>query len=104
MNVLIKDHVQFASSHKDGQVIYDLIVQHVLDDKEVELSFEGISATTPSFVNTALVQLLDVTTMEQIRKLVKIVESTKYVNRMIHERFDFVLNGMVEDQANSDPK
>jgi hypothetical protein len=90
VTIRIADHVEYASSYKDGQVIYELVAPALARGEAVEISFAGFAAVPSAFINAALVQLLDVVTMDQIRSLVTIKDSTKYINDLIKRRLAFV--------------
>jgi hypothetical protein len=90
VNIRIADHVQYASSYQDGQVIYDLIVPALLAGDTVDVSFDGITAVPSAFVNAALLQLLEVMPMSVIRDRLRISGSTRYINGLIKRRFDYV--------------
>lgn len=58
----------------DGQKVYDRIAAALEADRRVHVSFRNVSASTPTFLNTAIGQLygkFDVTT---IRSKIKIVD------------------------------
>lgn len=88
--VRIIDHVQQASTYEDGQVIFNLIAGDVRSGKPVEVSFEGLRAVPSAFINAALVQLVETVPLAQIFRSLKITNSTKFINEMIHRRFAFV--------------
>lgn len=90
VTIHIADHVELASSYRDGQVIYDLIAPPMLAGQQVEVSFRGIPAVPSAFINAALVQLAELMPVSEIRKLLKITDSTRYINDMIRSRFAFV--------------
>jgi hypothetical protein len=90
VTIRIADHVQYASSYPDGQMIYDLLAPRLALGEEVELSFAGFTAVPSAFVNAALVQLLEVLPMDLIRSNLKITDSTRYINDLIKRRLTFV--------------
>jgi hypothetical protein len=90
VTIRIADHVHYASTYQEGQIIFNLLAPRLQDGEVVELSFEGFGAVPSAFVNAALVQLLEVVAMDRIRNLLKISNSTKYINELIKRRFDFV--------------
>jgi ABC-type bacteriocin/lantibiotic exporter with double-glycine peptidase domain len=90
VTIRIRDHVQLASSYDDGQVIYRLIADKISSGDTVEVSFDGINAVPSAFVNAAFLQLLQVAPMERVRERLKITNSTRFINELIKNRFDFV--------------
>lgn len=89
VTVRIKDHVAQASSYEDGQIIFDLISPSLRSGEVVNISFEGIQAVPSSFINAAFVQLLEISTFEQIKESLRIIQSTKFINDLIRRRFEF---------------
>ncbi len=92
VTIHIAEHVQYASSYSDGQVIYDLVAPPLQRGEAVELSFAGFPAVPSAFINAALVQLLEILSADQVRKQLRILDSTKYNNELIKRRFDFVVS------------
>lgn len=90
VTVHIADAVKQASSYDDGQVIFDLIAPAIINGDRVEVSFKGIPAVPSAFVNAAFVRLIEVTSFDQVRKNLVITDSTKYINDLIRDRFNFV--------------
>lgn len=90
MVIRILDHVEHCASYADGDVIFRLISPHVKNGEDVVLSFDGIDAVPSSFVNAAIVRLVEVVSLGEIRKHLKITSSTKQINDLIRSRFAFV--------------
>lgn len=88
--IRITDHVKQASTYLDGQVIYNLIANQVAHDHPVEVSFAGIHAVPSAFVNAAFLQLLETVSIDKVKRNLRIVDSTKFINELIKRRFDFV--------------
>lgn len=91
MVIKVLDYVQHCQNNSDGVVIHDLIKPRLENGEEVVLSFEGVPSLPSSFVNSALISLLDEMPFESIRRLVKFVHTNSQMNSMIKERFDFEL-------------
>lgn len=89
--IRISDHVNQASGYHDGQIIFDLIVPSILAGIPIKVSFLGITAAPSAFINAAFIQLLEVTSIDQIRANLIISDSTKFINEMIKNRFEFSL-------------
>ncbi|NVO05244.1 MAG: STAS-like domain-containing protein [Rhodoferax sp.] len=92
VTIRIADHVKQASTYDDGQVIFNLIADKLGKDDQVAVSFEGIQAVPSAFVNAAFLQLLEVATLDTIRRKLSIQDSTKFINDLIRSRFEFVAN------------
>lgn len=93
VTIRIAEHVKQASTYDDGQVIFDLISPRIIGNEPVEVSFAGIQAVPSAFVNAAFLQLLEVAPLEAIQRNLKISDSTKFINELIKQRFEFVTSG-----------
>ncbi|MCW2278770.1 STAS-like domain-containing protein [Heliophilum fasciatum] len=87
INVL--DHVDQCYSNQDGDIIYKQIHSAFQAGFQVVLSFSGISAVTSSFINSALIPLLNDFSFDYIKANLKIVNSNRQLNEMIVSRFQF---------------
>lgn len=90
LNVL--DHVERCYSNADGDVILALIKPILATGEQVTVSFRGVDSVPSSFVNSALIALLDDFSFEDIKKNLRFSNSTKQINEMIKERFNFEVN------------
>lgn len=88
--ITIKEITDEPSDYSDGEVVFTLINEKLLSDKPVAVSFSGLSAVTSAFINSALIRLLEYHTYNKIKKLLKIINSTKQINDTILDRFEFV--------------
>lgn len=98
--VRIKDHVQYAYTYDEGQVIFELIAPALERGEEVNISFEGFPAVPSSFVNAALLQLADRISIADIKARVHILHSTRFINEMIIRGFE---TAEAKQQQRSDP-
>jgi len=89
MVVRVLDHISRCSAHEDGEIIYRIIRPILARGEKVAVSFDGISAVTSSFVNTAFIDLLDVFPFDQIKKNLTFLHSTRQINELIKKRFKF---------------
>jgi hypothetical protein len=89
MVIEILDHVAQACTADDGKVVHDLIVPALDRGDVVTVSFKGIDAVPSSFVNAAFIELLERFDFPFIRDHLKIVNSSRQINRLIKERFGF---------------
>ncbi|UAL27787.1 STAS-like domain-containing protein [Bacillus paralicheniformis] len=87
--IKVIDHVERCYSNEDGQIIFDIIDQKFSLGEEVNLSFSGISGVTSSFVNTALIDLLDKYGFDFVKGHLKFIDTTKQINTAINDRFKF---------------
>lgn len=88
--VRIKDHVPYAYTYEEGQLIFNLIAPALVRGEDVSVSFDGIKAVPSSFINAALLQLPDSLSLEDIRSRLHIVDSTHFINDMINRGFQTV--------------
>jgi len=87
--IRILDHVKTYSTYSDGDVIFRLIVQELRAGRDVTVSFSGIKSIPSAFVNAALIKLVEEFDFDYIRKHLRIVDSTRQINRLIKDRFHF---------------
>jgi len=76
-------------SHDDGKKLYLRIVRELNDSSSVVISFRGVDSASSSFVNAALIPLLDVFNFDEIKKRVFFSETTPQINEIIKSRFLF---------------
>jgi hypothetical protein len=88
----IADHVGQCYSNDDGQVIQSVILDHITKNEQITLSFKGIDGVTSSFVNIALIELLETMDFEQVKKKIKFADTSRQINGMIRDRFNFEVN------------
>jgi hypothetical protein len=93
--IRILDHVKTYSSYKDGEVIFRLISERMHAGEGTVLSFAGIKSIPSAFVNAALVKLLEEFKFEEIQSRLRIVDSTRQINRLIKDRFSFATESRV---------
>lgn len=87
--IYIAESVEYCYSNEDGEVVYQLICDQLSAGRGVTISFKGVDAVSSSFINSALLQLLDDHEFEWIKDNLKIVDSTKYINDLIKRSFWF---------------
>jgi hypothetical protein len=98
VTIRVKDHVSNFSTYKDGEVIYRLLHPHIKDDQPATVSFEGILSLPSAFINAALVKLLEDIPLEQVKKNLRVIKSTRQINALIKQRFAFAAtHGLADD-------
>ena len=95
MVIVALDHVPHCYSSADGTVIANLIRRELDQGRPVTLSFEGVSDVPSSFVNAAIVSLLDRYGATSLRKNLSMVDASAQTARMIRR----CLHGAMELQA-----
>lgn len=88
--IRILDLVETASTYQDGEAVFRKLLEEIDAGHEVTVSFDGIASVPSAFVNAAFLKLLETHTMDEIRALLKIRNSTKHINELVRSRFDFV--------------
>ncbi|MED3986293.1 STAS-like domain-containing protein [Peribacillus simplex] len=92
MVIKIKDLVGRCYSNEDGKIIFDVLNSALNNEKMIILSFKDVDSITSSFTNTAFIELLHEFDYDFIKKNLRIVDSNKYINGMIKDRFTFEVN------------
>ena len=87
--VKVLDIADSCYSWEDGKAVYDEIKDYLVARHDVRLSFSGVSVVTSTFVNAALIDLLDSVDFETIREHLTIADVNSYVADMIVRRFRF---------------
>lgn len=100
VNVRIKDYVEYAYTYEEGQKIFDIIFPLIAKGEKVSISFDGIKAVPSSFVNSAILQLLQNFSIDQIRSSLMISDSTVYINDVIKIGFDTAINKKLDKNKN----
>ena len=90
--IKVLDFVDRCYNSEDGQVIHDVIVEKLGQDRELVVSMEGVDWVPSSFVNAAFISLLDMLAFSEIKKRLKFVNTTSQINEMIRTRFNFEAN------------
>lgn len=65
-----------AVTAKSGQEVFKVIKQYISDNTAVILDFTGIDTLTTAFLNTAIGQLYDLKSGNELRELVKLQKDT----------------------------
>jgi hypothetical protein len=90
MVVRILDHVANCSSYADGDTIFNIIGPVIQRGEDVVLSFEGVEAVPSSFINAAIVRLIEIVSLKEIKTHLKVIKSTRQINALIRGRIDFL--------------
>ena len=81
------DHVPHCYTAEDGDVIGELLRTSLRKGERVTLSLDGVTDAPSSFINTAIVALLDDSNAAFIKEHLSIVNSTRQINDLIRRRF-----------------
>jgi hypothetical protein len=88
MEILIKQIAGGADTAAQGEIVLRSLVDPLKQGSQVIVNFDGVTTATSSFTNAAFVPLLADFSMEQIRKSLRIVRSSRQINDMIKTRLD----------------
>jgi len=86
--IKIADIVSDCDTHITGDIIYNLIMNHINSGRNITLSFKDVSYVTPSFVNNAFIKLLKLISIDYIKKHIKIIDCNRQVCGIIKNRFN----------------
>lgn len=88
MVIKISDIVAGADTAEQGAKVFALLHDALVEDQNVILSFAGIQTATSSFVSVALVALLNSYSLEEIKRRLRIIDSSRQINEMIKARLE----------------
>jgi hypothetical protein len=97
--VRVLDYVDHCYNSEDGKIIHDVIEAQLKNNEPLLVSFSGVDSVPSSFVNTALVSLLDRYDFGQIKQLLRFADTTSQINDMIRSRFNFEANRMAKSHG-----
>lgn len=86
MVIYVKQITVAADTASQGELLFKKLIASLSSSENVALSFKGIETATSSFVNAGFVQLLSLMPFEDIKRRVKVVDSTRQINDMIKRR------------------
>jgi len=86
MVVHILSIVSGADTTQQGSAVFARLASEFARADQVTVSFEGIHTATSSFVNASLVPLLDRMSFDDVKRRLRVVNSTRQINEMIKTR------------------
>ncbi|WP_417219142.1 STAS-like domain-containing protein [Achromobacter spanius] len=87
--IRVLEHVAQCYNSADGLVIHDVVLRALQGSEAVTVSFSGVDSVPSSFVNTALISLLQDVPFSTIKGRLKFVDTNSQINEMIRSRFAF---------------
>lgn len=90
--IVVLDHIDRCYSNSDGDVIRKLINDNLTAGNSTEVSFKGVDSVSSSFINSALIDLLETYSFDVIKKHITFVDSSRSINDLIKKRFSFEVN------------
>jgi len=92
INVL--DIVDQCSSPENGEILHRVLKERLFAGERVALSFQGVSSVSTSFINTALIELLEEFDFEVIKSKLSFTDTNRIINETIKRRFTFEVQRM----------
>lgn len=87
MVIYVREITVAADTAKQGEALFKRLKPIFANNEVViTLSFDGIDTATSSFVNAGFVQLLSIMSFDEIKRRLKVVNSTRQINEMIKRR------------------
>jgi STAS-like domain of unknown function (DUF4325) len=88
--IKVLEVVSNCNSFEDGDKLQErLRLAFSESDREITISFEGVDDVPSAFVNAAFLPLLDLYNFEDIRRRLRVVNSTRQINDLIKRRLTF---------------
>jgi STAS-like domain of unknown function (DUF4325) len=89
MVIRIRDVVPGANTAEEGQLVFDRLNKELkTGNANIVVSFADIQTATSSFVNSAFVELLGKVSYAEIRRRLRVIDSTRQINDMIKKRLE----------------
>lgn len=90
--ILVKNLTEHCYSNLDGEIIKQKILDGLRQGDQITLSFHGIDSVSSSFVNSALIDLLELYDFDHIKKSILFKDTNRSINDVIKKRFMFEVN------------
>ncbi|MFM7345057.1 MAG: STAS-like domain-containing protein [Tagaea sp.] len=87
--IRVKELAPAAYTNDDGDAVHAALIAELARAETAVVSFAGVDAVTSSFVNSALVPLLEELGFETFKKRVRVVDATKPTIDLIKHRLNF---------------
>jgi hypothetical protein len=89
MIIKVTDHTSRCLTGSDGHKIFKVIRPLMDQGRTVVVSFKGIDAVSPTFINTAFIDLLIHFDFDLIKAYLSFSDTYKHINDLIKKRFAF---------------
>lgn len=89
MVIVVKKLISSCDTNEQGDTLYAAILSPLHRGEDVVVDFSGILYATSSFVNSALVPLLDTMTLDAIKDRVRFRGTLPAVAEMIRSRLTY---------------
>lgn len=88
MVICVKNVVDGCDTNEQGIVVYRRMRSELGSGRFIVLDFSGVSNVTSSFVNSAIVQLIDDLGYDFVRNFVAIKGVNRQIGMMLRDRMD----------------
>jgi hypothetical protein len=88
VTIQIRDLVAGANTADDGNAVFPHLRMAMANGAAFAVSFVGVQTATSSFVNTAFVPLLKHFSFGDIKRRMRVTDSTRQINQMIKMRLE----------------
>lgn len=88
MVIQVRDLVVGADTADQGNIVFSHLRTAMKSGAPVVVSFGRIQTATSSFVNAAFVRLLKDFSLGDLKKRIRVVDSTRQINQMIRTRLE----------------
>lgn len=89
MDVIVKDLVQGADTNEQGDVVLRAVLDAISRSDRVIIDFSGVNCATSSFVNSAIVPLLNSLSYDEIKRRIGFSKTNRQIAQMVRGRMDF---------------
>jgi len=87
MVIYVKKFVTSCDTNSQGDQLRNKIINHLKKNNKVTVNFSGINNVTTSFINSALISLIDDYDLLTIKERVIIKKVNRQVGDLIRKRF-----------------
>ena len=87
MVIYVKEFVTSCDTNSQGDQLRNKIINHLKKNTKVTVNFSGINNVTTSFINSALISLIDDYDLLTIKERVIIKKVNRQVGDLIRKRF-----------------
>ncbi len=88
MVIRILDIVRGADTAEQGGLVYARLQSAFADSGTVTVSFDGLNIATSSFVAAAFLPLLEQYSFDELKRRMRIINSTRQINQQIKSRLE----------------
>jgi STAS-like domain of unknown function (DUF4325) len=87
-SIKVRDIAGRADTADQGAMLYRVLLERLDRPGQVIVDFDGLTTATSSFCNLAFVQLLARWKLADLKKRLRVVNSTRQINEMVRSRLE----------------